>query len=70
MLKMTARYRPASGVASLDAAREALAALFKRADLALYVAERGSRNRVVADAAIGVRSPKLLKDFGIQRYWG
>ena len=51
MLKMTARYRPASGVASLDAAREALAALFKRADLALYVAERGSRNRVVADAA-------------------
>jgi two-component system, cell cycle response regulator len=47
MLKVTASV----GVARLDEAHGALQALFKRADQALYVAKRGGRNRVVADAA-------------------
>jgi len=38
-------------VASLDEAHEALSVLFKRADQVLYLAKRGGRNRVVADAA-------------------
>ena len=39
------------GIATLDKAEGSLEALFKRADQALYVAKRGGRNRVVADAA-------------------
>src|SRR5581483_5922376 len=39
------------GIATLDKSQDALEALFKRADQALYEAKRGGRNRVVADAA-------------------
>ncbi len=39
------------GIATLDGAQDSLEGLFKRADQALYVAKRGGRNRVVADAA-------------------
>jgi two-component system, cell cycle response regulator len=46
-LKVTASV----GVATLDRPLGSLDALFKRADQALYVAKRGGRNRVVADAA-------------------
>ena len=46
-LKVTASV----GVATLEQPQASLEALFKRADQALYVAKRGGRNRVVADAA-------------------
>ena len=46
-LKVTASV----GVATLEQPQGSLDALFKRADQALYVAKRGGRNRVVADAA-------------------
>jgi two-component system cell cycle response regulator len=39
------------GIATLDKSHCSIEALFKRADEALYVAKRGGRNRVVADAA-------------------
>jgi two-component system cell cycle response regulator len=39
------------GVATLERSQDSLDTLFKRADQALYVAKRGGRNRVVADAA-------------------
>jgi two-component system cell cycle response regulator len=39
------------GIATLDGSQDALEALFKRADQALYEAKRNGRNRVVADAA-------------------
>jgi two-component system cell cycle response regulator len=39
------------GVATLDNPGDSIEGLFKRADQALYVAKRGGRNRVVADAA-------------------
>jgi two-component system cell cycle response regulator len=39
------------GVATLDGDQQSLENLIKRADQALYVAKRGGRNRVVADAA-------------------
>jgi two-component system cell cycle response regulator len=39
------------GIATLEGAQDTLEGLLKRADQALYVAKRGGRNRVVADAA-------------------
>jgi two-component system cell cycle response regulator len=39
------------GVATLENEHDTIEALFERADRALYVAKRGGRNRVVADAA-------------------
>ena len=39
------------GIATFDLAQGSLEALLKRADEALYIAKRGGRNRVVADAA-------------------
>jgi two-component system cell cycle response regulator len=46
-LKVTASV----GIATLDGPHDSPEGLFKRADQALYVAKRGGRNRVVADAA-------------------
>jgi two-component system, cell cycle response regulator len=50
-LKVTASVGIATLDAKLDAKQGSLEALIKRADQALYVAKRGGRNRVAADAA-------------------